>query len=85
MAVWLHVHVQPTAASVMAQVAAARSAIAIGYVPGRCDRRIIKRYRLVIDRQSPNTPGKRHGQSGSGPGWHAGQIRQTACGANTVH
>lgn len=74
-----HVHVQPTAAAVMAQIAAARGPVAVRDVPGRDDRRIVQRYRLVVDRQPPDAPGERHRQPGGGSRRHAGQIGQTAC------
>lgn len=78
-AVWLHVHVQPTAAAVVTQVSTARRPVAVRDVPARGDRRMVQRYRLVVDRQSSNAPGVRHRQTGGGPGRHAWQIRKTAC------
>lgn len=38
MAVWLHVHIQPTAAAVVAQVSSARRPVAVCDVPARGDR-----------------------------------------------
>lgn len=78
MAVWFHVHVQPTASAVVAQVAAAWCPIAICNVPASCNRRIVECYRLVVDRQSAYTSGERNRKSGRGAGWHAGQIWQTS-------
>lgn len=75
----LHVHVQPTAAAVVAQIAAARRPVAVGDVPGRGDRRIVERYRLVIDRQPPNASGERYWQPGRRTRRHAGQVWQTTC------
>lgn len=75
MAVRLHVHIQPTAATVMAQIAAARSPVAIGDVPASSDRRKVQRYRFVVDRQPPNASSERYRQAGGRPRWHARQIR----------
>lgn len=78
MAVWFHVHVQPTASAVVAQVAAARCPVAISNVPASGDRRIVECYRLVVDRQSAYASCERNRKSGRGAGWHTGQIWQTS-------
>jgi len=72
-----HVHVQPTASTVMTQVATARCPVTISNVPASCDRRIVECYRLVVDRQSTYTSGEWNRKSGRGAGCHARQIWQT--------
>lgn len=75
MAVRFHVHVQPTASSVMTQVATTWSAVAVGYVPARGDRRKVQRYSVIINRQPPNASGERYWQTCSGAWRHARHIR----------